>query len=291
MRAITSFLALALLPALAWADTAVNETHALAPGGRIELSNIAGKVSVRGWDRKDVALTGTLGQGLTLKQEKSASRVRWEVKYPSGRSSGGATLELRVPHGSEVQLGTVSANVDVSGVDVKRLQANTVSGELVAAGRSGESALNTVSGDIRAQLQTRRLDVRTVSGQITAGAGAEGDIGAQTVSGRVGVSAGSVQRLAVETVSGDIDVAATVLAPGGRISVQSVSAPVTIRVPANVSAKLNVETFTGEITSAVGQVQQPRHGPGYSLEATLGGGDGDISVESHSGDVQVRVGR
>lgn len=292
MRMIIPLLAAALLPALGWAATPVNERHVVAAGGRVEVSNIVGKIAVRGWDRNEVQLTGTLGDGLTLKQEKSANRVRWEVNYPrNGRNNGSATLELRVPRAVELQLGSVSADLDIADVDVRRLQANTVSGDLTAAGRSGESTLNTVSGDIRAQLQTARLDARTVSGDIVATGGLSGDVGAATVSGRVGVDAGRVQRMVAETVSGRIDLSSTALAPGGRISAQSVSAPISLRLPRAVSAKLSVESFAGTITSDTGRVQQPRYGPGSSLEATLGSGDGDISLQSHSGGVSVRLDR
>jgi hypothetical protein len=115
--------ALALcLPLVAQAATNVNERHPLGAGGRVEISNIAGKVTVRGWDRSDVALTGSMADGLTLKQDKSSNRVRWEVEYPRGRSNGGATLELRVPRSVEVQLGTVSADIDVADIDVRRLR-------------------------------------------------------------------------------------------------------------------------------------------------------------------------
>lgn len=280
-----------LLSAPAWADTRVDDRHAIASGGRIELSNVAGKVTVRGWDRNDVQLTGTLSDGLTLKPEKSANRVRWEVEYPRRSNNGGATLELRVPRGVEVQLGTVSADLDIDGVDVKRLQASTVSGDLRAGGRSGETALTTVSGDVLAQLQTARLDARTVSGSIRAGGGVSGDIGAQSVSGRVGVDAGRTQRLAVETVSGSVELSASALAPGGRISAQSVSAPIVLRLPRTVSAQLSVKSFSGSIDSQAGTVERPRHGPGSSLEARLGAGDGDISLQSHSGSVRVRLDR
>jgi DUF4097 and DUF4098 domain-containing protein YvlB len=285
------FAALALLSLPAWADTRVDERHAIASGGRVELSNIAGKVVVRGWDRSDVQLTGTLAEGLTLKQEKSANRVRWEVQYPRRSNSGGATLELRVPRAVELQLGTVSAGLDISAIDVKRLQANTVSGDLRAAGRSGESTLNTVSGDIDAQVQTPRMDARTVSGSIRAGGGLSGEIGATSVSGRVGVEAGRTQRMVVETVSGTVELSAAALAPGGRISVESVSAPISLHLPRNVSAQLSVNSFSGSIQSDAGKVERPRYGPGSSLDTRLGNGDGDISLESHSGGVRVRLDR
>lgn len=283
--------ALLLVPAMALADTRVDERHNVAAGGRIELSNVAGKVTVRGWHRNDVQLTGTLSDGLQLRQEKSANRVRWEIEYPRRGNNGGATLTLNVPRSVELLLSTVSADQDISGVDVRRLQADTVSGNLAAAGRSGDSVLNTVSGNVTARLQTPRLDVNTVSGRIEAGGGVSGEIGAQTVSGRVGVDAGRIQRLVVETVSGGIDLSATALAPGGRINVESVSASVSLRLPRTVSAQLSVNSFSGSINSDAGKVERPRYGPGSSLDARLGSGDGDIRVQSHSGSVQVRLDR
>lgn len=283
--------ALLLVPAMALADTRIDERHNVAAGGRIELSNISGKVTVRGWDRNDVQLTGTLGDGLKLRQEKSANRVRWEVEYPRRSNSGGATLTLNVPRAVEVLLNTISADQDISGIDVRRLQADTVSGNLSAAGRSGNSVLNTVSGNVRAQLQTPRLGVNTVSGRIQAGGGVSGEIDAQTVSGQVGVDAGRIQRLTVETVSGSIDLSATALAPGGRINVESVSASVSLRLPRTVSAQLSVNSFSGAINSDAGNVERPRYGPGSRLDARLGSGDGDIRVQSHSGSVRVRLDR
>ncbi|MGL4693366.1 MAG: DUF4097 family beta strand repeat-containing protein, partial [Stenotrophomonas maltophilia] len=57
------------------------------------------------------------------------------------------------------------------------------------------------------------------------------------------------------------------------------------------SAQLNVKTFSGGIQSDAGQVEKPRYGPGSSLDARLGSGDGDISINSHSGSVRVSLGR
>jgi hypothetical protein len=283
--------ALLLVPAVALADTRVDERHALATGGRIELSNVAGKVTVRGWDRNEVQLTGSLSDGLQLRQEKSANRVRWEVEYPRRSNNGGATLVLKVPLSAVLLLSTVIERQDMIGIDVRRLQADTVSGSLSAAGRSGDTKLNTVSGSVTARLQTPRLDVNTVSGRIDAGGGVSGDIGAQTVSGRVDVDAGRIQRLAVETVSGSIELAAAGLAPGGRINVESVSASVNLRLPRTVSAQLSVNSFSGSINSDAGTVERPRYGPGSNLDTRLGGGDGDIRIQSHSGSVRVRLDR
>ncbi|WP_315387174.1 DUF4097 family beta strand repeat-containing protein [uncultured Stenotrophomonas sp.] len=279
-----------LLPLAAQAATRVDERHPLAAGGRVEISNIAGKVTVRGWDRNEVALSGSLADGLRLQQDKSTNRVRWEVIYPRNGNSGGATLELRVPRAVEVQLGTVSADIDVAEVDLRRLQANAVSGDVAASGRSGETNLASVSGSIRSQVQTPRLELRAVSGSIQAGGGAAGDVSVQTVSGNITLDAAKVQRLAAEAVSGSLKVAAAGLAPGGKVTMETVSGSIALSLPAQVSARLAVKTFSGDISSPVGQVERPRYGPGRSLETRLGGGDGDISINAHSGSVRVTLG-
>lgn len=278
-------------PSIALAQSAVNERLALASGGRVEISNIAGTVSVLGWDRNEVQLTGSLGEGQSLEVENSANRVQLKVVYPrNGRSSRGAQLQLRVPRSAELQANTVSADIDIAEVDLRRLQAQSVSGAITAAGSAGEAALTSVSGSIRSTLATRRLQTKTVSGRINATGSTGGDVTAETVSGGVEMDLSKVQRLSAESVSGSLGVRSSGLAPGGRISLQTVSGSATLNLPAGSSAQLQLKSFSGSIQSDVGQVERPRHGPGSSLNARLGSGDGDISINSHSGNVRVRLG-
>ncbi len=280
---------LAVIPA-ALAQSAVNERLPLSSGGRVELGNIAGSVTVRGWDRNEVLLTGTLGAGQRLDVESSANRVQLKVVYPQNSRSTGAVLELRVPRAAQLQASTVSAGIDIAEVDLRRLQATSVSGAISANGQAGETALNTVSGAIRSQVRTSRLELRTVSGQINAAGASGGEVTANSVSGRVNLELSAVQRLSAETVSGSLGVRSAGLQPGGRINLQTVSAPVSLTLPAQTSAQLAIRSFSGDITSAVGTVERPRYGPGSNLDARIGGGDGDISINSHSGDVRVNLG-
>ncbi len=285
--------ALLLAPlASAFAQTAVNRSLPLSSGGRVELSNVAGSVTVRGWDRNEVQLTGSLGDGQRLEVESSANRVALKVVYPHNSTSNrGAVLELRVPRAAQLQASTVSAAVDVGEVDLRRLQVNTVSGNLTANGRAGEADLTTVSGQIRSQLRTSRLDTTTVSGSINAAGGSGGEVSANTVSGGITLDLASVQRLNAESVSGSLGVRSAGLQPGGRVNLETVSGSVSLSLPASTSAQLKVSSFSGSIRSDVGQVQTPRYGPGKNLDARIGGGDGDISIQSHSGSVRVSLDR
>ena len=289
--AVAALLAFGLLSASALqAQTRVDERRPLAAGGRVEVENIAGSVRVRGWDRDEVTVTGTLGSGQRLNVDASRNRVHVQVIYPQGRSSSGADLEIRVPKGAELEATTVSADLDVAEVDLRSLRAKTVSGRLQAAGRAGEATLGTVSGDLRSRLASARLGVETVSGDVTVGGGTGGEVQAKTVSGDLSLDLGRVERLGAESVSGGLDVRVTGLAPGGRIAMESVSGRAGLRLPANASARLRIETFSGSIDSAAGEVERPRHGPGRSLRTQLGGGDGDVSIESHSGSVRLALG-
>lgn len=274
-----------------FAQSTINQRLPLSSGGRVELGNVAGSVTVRGWDRNEVQLTGTLGDGQRLDVENSANRVQFKVVYPqNSRNTRGAVLELRVPRSAQLQASTVSASIDVGQVDLRRLQATSVSGSITAEGQAGETDLNTVSGAIRSQLRTPRLDLQTVSGQINVAGSSGGEVSANSVSGAIDLNLSAVQRLTAETVSGSLGVRSAGLAPGGRINLQTVSGGVSLTLPARTSAQLKANSFSGSIQSDVGTVERPQYGPGRSLETRLGGGDGDISISSHSGSVRVRLG-
>ncbi|WP_372391145.1 DUF4097 domain-containing protein [Xanthomonas sp. NCPPB 3582] len=285
---VSLLLLAAFCAAPATAQNAVNQSHPLARGGRVELENIAGKIRVRGWDRDEVTLTGTLGEGQRLDVDASSNRLQFEVIYPRNSHNGrGAQLELRVPRGALLQVDAVSASVDVDQVDLATLQLKSVSGDVVASGRARETQLETVSGQLRSTVNSARVTLGTVSGEIDAQAGASGVVSVESVSGQIRIGAGQVSQLRSESVSGATALTVAGLAPGGSISAESVSGTITLGVPRNVSAALDVDVFSGDIRSVVGKVERPEYGPGKHLRTTLGGGNGDIKLESHSGSVRI----
>lgn len=287
-RALLWLLALAV-PLAASAQSKVDERRPLAKGGRIELENIAGAIQVRGWDRDEVALSGELGEDLRLDTDASRDRVQFRVVYPRESRNHGARLELRVPRGSELLVSGVSAGVDIADVDLRRLNARSVSGKVVASGRAQEAELGSVSGSVQSLLTTTRLKATSVSGGVKAEGGITGEATLETVSGRIELSAGRIERLQAQNVSGATSLRVAALAPGGRIGAESVSGRIDLSLPAETSAAVRVTTFSGGIQSPVGEVEKPRYGPGRKLETRLGQGNGDITLTSHSGTVNLSV--
>jgi hypothetical protein len=290
-------LAAAVLAAPSFAATPINQTRPLAADGRVSISNVSGRIEVRTWDKPEVRITGSLGKGVEkLLIEGDSRSLTIEVKYPEGRGGWGwgdshrvepTVLEVMLPRRAEVEVEAVSANVDVDGVRGRRLEVDNVSGDVDVTGSApGEAAFENVSGDLDLWLDTDELSIESVSGDVNAHGAITGEVTMESVSGQLELAARRVRRLKVSTVSGDADLRLGLVA-GGRIDAESLSGNVSLAVPAGTGAQLSLESFSGDIRSSVGHVHEEEHGPGSTLDAKLGDGDGRIHLESFSGDLRV----
>lgn len=236
----------------ALADRPVTINRPLDANGRVEIEGIiSGNVKVVGWDRNEVQVTGTLGADVEdLKAEGTASAL---------------TLRLVVPH----RMGRVEADVELE-VRVPRaaaLDAAAVSADLVIEGVAGETDLATVSGRIRYTGASPRLEVETVSGTIEADTEA------------------TAERLSAETVSGSITLGAAGLAPNASVKSESVSGRITLRLPAAVDARLQMESFSGSIKSEFTGTDAVSKGRSRSV--TVGSGSARVELETLSGSISV----
>ena len=97
--AASTALALAIAFALgdARAGTPINEHRDVSPTAQIDVSNVKGSVTVSGWDKPEVSITGTLGDGAKkLSVEGSADHLRIKVEPPDrqGWFSWGADTRM-----------------------------------------------------------------------------------------------------------------------------------------------------------------------------------------------------
>lgn len=285
----------AALVASPWAlaGTPIDQSRPLAADGRVRIENVKGSVQVRTWDRPQVHVGGSLGEGVKqLLVEGSDRSVRIKVEYPQGAGWFGGNhaepsdLIIDMPVGADLDVDVVSADVDVAGVSGRHLSIDSVSGRVSALGKPAQADLESVSGDVVATLESSDLKVSSVSGGLRVSTPVGGEIELETVSGDIHVEAGTVKRLGLESVSGSADAQLQGLTAGGRIKGETLSGRLSLSLPATTSAALNISTFSGAIRSAVGEVKRERYGPGASLEARLGEGDGKIELESFSGEVR-----
>lgn len=282
----------------ALADTPIQLRHDATARVRVSISNVTGSVNVSAWDRNEVEVTGHLGNG-SKPLQITGSNDDLEIKVePEGGGSGNwfnwggdsrmapSTLELHVPKGASLDVGVVSAPLVVDGMDGGNIEVNTVSGKARINVRTPSLKVDSVSGNIELAGHAEQADLQTVSGDILAPVlGSE--VKLQTVSGRIQASGGPWQKLTLSTVSGEVQLSGG-LAAHGSIGIDSMSGDVQLGLPGNVSANIHANTFSGDLRSDFGSPRKPEHGPGSTLDAQVGDGNGKINVETFSGDLRIR---
>lgn len=280
-------------PMMAIAATPIDETRPLDPRGTVDIENLKGRIQVRAWERNEVKVTGTLGDNVErLIVEGDRNHLQVKAKYPEGRSwgdtkrTGPTTLILQVPLQASLDIESVSADIEVDGIASPELDIESVSGDVAVAGAPGRADIETVSGNQALTLNSDgEVSAESVSGDVTLRGRLKGELDLETVSGNMQIdSVGeAVRSLSIGTVSGDIG-ARVGLARGGEIRAETVSGDLRLQLARGSSARVSAESFSGDLEAPGAQVRKERFGPGSSLEASFGGGDGRIRVETFSGD-------
>lgn len=295
-----SLFSLVLLQALnsgiALAGTPISETRDVSADATVEISNVRGLVTVRGWDKPTVEITGTLGEGskgLTI--DGSGSRLRIKVEPPgsqgwfswgSSNNMQDSTLDIRMPRQGSLQVDVVSAMVDASGIAGRELRVETVSGKVKLEAKVRELAVDSVSGNIEMNGSADHAKLESVSGDVRLRA-TGGEFKFDTVSGDVDVELATYRAITGGTVSGDMRLRGSP-ARDARVEVETMSGDVNLDLPGDASGQLHAETFSGSLDTDFGKVAEPDHGPGRSLQSTMGDGAGRYHLETFSGDIEIR---
>ena len=291
---------LCVLAVNAHAGTPIQESRPLAARGELTIDNLRGRIQVRAWDRDEVRIEGTLGEGVErLDITGDASDLAVRVRYP--RRAGGmgvfkgadrsepTELRLTVPRRVSLAIDSVSADVDVEGVAGGELAIDAVSGSVRAVGAPSDADIETVSGDIMATLNSPKVDIDSVSGDLVLRGRLDGEVSVETVAGDVDIDvhdAVRVRSLKAAAVSGDVRVRAA-LAAGGAMEFETVSGDVTLQLPRTTSTRVEASSFSGSLSATGARVDTPQRGPGRSIDHRYGSGDGRIEIETFSGDARV----
>ena len=287
MKNLLSTILISLLASTAFAVD-VNRTVDAASDGHVEVSNISGEITIEGWNQSKVEVTGTIGRDVKeLIVERDGDEVLIKVKLPRGSSSASdADLHIRVPEDSSINVGTVSADIDVTDVNGEQ-SLHTVSGNVTTESRGEDVSAESVSGDVdvSGDNSDNEIEANTVSGDVML-VHVAGEVVGESVSGSVEVDGGSFDRSDLNTVNGEINFVGE-LRDGGRLSIETVNGSVDVEFVGDVSAKIDIETFNGGIRNCFGPKAErtSKYAPGWELEFTEGDGDGRVDISTMNGRV------
>jgi DUF4097 and DUF4098 domain-containing protein YvlB len=278
-----------LLTTTAFAEE-VDRTIDASSDGHVDVSNIAGSVTVHGWTRDSVEVTGTLGRNVEeLILERDGDKVLIKVKVPKRGGRGiESDLRISVPQNSSLDVGAVSADIDVTDITGEQ-SLHTVSGDVTTEFSGADVSAESVSGDVEVSGNNAdgEVEASTVSGDVTLFR-VSGEVEAESVSGDVIVDEGSFNSAELGTVNGEI-VFQGELQDDGKLSIETVNGSVEVDFVGNVSARFSVDTFNGGISNCFGPKAErtSKYAPGWELEFTEGSGSGRVDVSTMNGRVSI----
>lgn len=281
---------LSALLAMPVAAEEVIKTLDAASDSQINVSNISGSVTINGWSRNEVEVTAELGRNVEeLIFERDGDRITIKVKVPRNSGRGiESDLEIQVPEGSSLDVGTVSADIEV--FDVRgELKLNTVSGDINTEGGQSDISAGAVSGDIEISGQRKEAETsaNTVSGDVTLFR-VSGIVAAESVSGDVIVNEGAFDRVGLNTVNGEILFEGQ-LRNDGKLTAATVNGSIDLQFAEGVSGRFEVDTFNGDIDNCFGAKPErtSKYTPGWEWGHQDSDGDSRIAVSTLNGDVTI----
>jgi len=284
-------LALIMLAAVfSWSAQPVNETYPVPEGGEIDVENIAGSLTIIGWDAAKVQIEGTLGDGVEgLDVEEYDDGISIEVEYDEeyhGRQTTQTDLTIRVPSNSALSVETISSSIEVSGVR-GAVSLETVSGRIHVADMPEALEVENVSGRISVDSAPHDSDLASVSGSIRVGT-VRGELDAENVSGSILIEGGTLSGADIETVSGEITCKA-IPGPNGDIDMETMSGAITLFVDAGAVAYYEIATFSGAINNQIGPEPKKtsKFTPEKELHFNTGPGGPSISLTTFSGTINL----
>jgi len=226
-------------------------------GATVSVRTVSGNVKVTGYAGDAIVVVGHKeGRDRELVQiqdRSTASKVDVTVNYPDNCNCDATVhFEVQVPRSIRYQFDSFAS----------------VSGDVQVA---------NVAGDLRA---------RSVSGTVTV-KDASGKVDASSTSGNVVVeeAAGTVS---AKSTSGEVRVGITRLEGTDRMDFTSVSGSVSVRLPSNLDADVEMSVMSGDLkTDFALQIEDRGTGPGRRAHGQVGNGSRKLRLSSVSGDVSL----
>ena len=276
----------------------VDETRHASRHADIEIYNVAGSVRIVGWDRAEVRVTGTLGQGSEgLVFDSDEDDVYIEVETPGRSRRGedeldrvyGSDLEIHVPNQAHVEVDSLSASVEAVSVGGE-LTITTVRGTVTVDGEPRELTVDTGSGDIIVDLGSATREIDLISGSGSIELRAEGsEVSVLTVGGNIEVVGLGLRDTSLNSTAGSIHFTGDLVGTNDY-DFESFNGNITVVVPADASAVFDAFSFAGGIENDFGfePRSSERGRAGNRLEFDAGDGDADVHIKTFNGSIEIR---
>jgi len=248
----------------------------------ISLSNVTGRVTVKGWDKTQVHAVSTTASPRVevdieaLPPRGQADRIVFTTHILDLQMTGDKTVDysLDVPLGSSVEIRNPEGSVQIQ----------TLQGEASVVSVGGTVAVSDVAG---------HLDVRTIGGDIEM-VRPSGRVEARSICGSLRLVSPTSSRVQATTTSGKIFYEGDFL-PDGNYELSGYSGDMEVVTPASASFELSARSVHGKVITDPGISFTPKKHIAFrppsgasSFFGTHNEGKANVDLHSFSGTIRVR---
>jgi hypothetical protein len=267
------------------AQNTLDTTFAVRGTPRLTVTNHAGTIVVRSWNRAAVRLQAEYDRAQV---EAEVSPTRVAVRTLMRRGQGEVEYVITVPVGTAVEVSGISTDVGIAQV-CGAVSVNITSGDVDVDCAQGDVVVQAISGDVSiAGVRSGMVDVGTTSGDLVL-RDIRATVNARSVSGEIDISNVDAPEVTGETVSGEIRYSGRI-ADGGRYRFEAHSGDVAVHATNNFNATVTVSTFSGEFdpTFPITITQGVRSSREWDF--TVGTGSARMTLRSFSGTITLSRG-
>lgn len=267
-----------------------DQTIEAAKGTRLVLTNNAGEVVVRTWDRDQVRVQATHSDREQVDVQTADATLRIRARGSRGPTSL-VDYQLTVPRWMAVNLSGTYLEATVEGTTAE-VAVETVHGNVTVVGGSGNVSARSVQGTISVDKAAGRVQATTVNEGIRV-TNVTGDVSADTTNGDIVIDNAQTSSLSASTVNGDVTFNGTVR-DNGSYRLTTHGGDIRVGLGGANNAIVFVRTFQGDFTADF-PIQLPEGQTARSgskrFNFTLGSGSARIELQSFNGDIVLAKGR
>src|SRR5688500_13490616 len=248
-------------------------------GTRLTVSNHAGEVVMRTWDRDAVRVTAR-----HMSRTKPGIRSGETTLTVVGDGMGAIDFDITVPSWMPVKVTGHYNYIELNGMGAE-VTAENVRGDIEIKGGRGFITAKSIEGKIRISGTQGKVSVTAVNEGLVI-ENATGDVAIDSTNGNVtltNVRAGAAE---ISTVNGNITYTGT-LTDGGRYAFVTHNGTVRIGTQPNPNATLYVRSYGGSFSQSIGLKPQGETRSGRRNTFVAGNGSAQVEIESFNGSIRI----
>lgn len=263
-----------------------DQTIDVVKGTRLVLTNNAGEVVVRSWDKDQVHIEATHSVRESVDAQIADMTLRVRTRSVRG-PSGLVDYRITVPKWMAVNLSGTYLDSTIEGTTAE-VTVETVHGNARVTGGSGSVSVKSIEGIITIDKASGRVQATTVNEGIRV-TNVTGEITAETTNGDIFIDNAQSSNLEASTVNGDVTFNGSIR-DNGVYRLTTHGGDIRVGLGGVANATVFVRTFQGDFSSDF-PIQLPegqsRNSGSKRFNFTLGSGSARIEVQSFNGDISM----